>query len=79
MVGLVKDGSFALPMIQADLAEACGMTPVHVNRTLRVLREAGLLQFRDGIATLIDGKGLAAVAEFDPGYLYGSSGQLTDR
>ena len=56
------------------------MTPVHVNRTLRVLREAGLLLFRDGIATIDRRQGtLAAVAEFDPGYLYGSAGPLTDR
>ncbi|WP_375394569.1 Crp/Fnr family transcriptional regulator [uncultured Sphingomonas sp.] len=77
MVGLAKDGIFTLPMIQADLAEACGMTPVHVNRTLRVLREARLLHFRNGVATIPDAKGLASVAEFDPGYLYGSAGQLT--
>lgn len=37
-----------LPLTQTDLAEACGMTPVHVNRMLGELRQ-------DGICTLVHG------------------------
>ena len=78
MVDLVEDGRFALPMTQADLGEACGMTAVHVNRTLRVLREQGILLVRDGVVCLQDRARLRRMAEFDPGYLYGTAGQPAD-
>lgn len=76
MVGLVEDGRFPLPLTQPDLAEACGMTGVHANRTLRALRERELLTFRDGAATVLDLAGLRRVAEFDPAYLYGDAAAL---
>lgn len=71
MVGLAADGRFALPLKQADLAEASGLTGVHVNRVLRSLRERGLLLFRSGEVTILDRRTLRALAEFDPAYLYG--------
>ena len=40
-VGRVADGVFALPLTQQDLGEAVGLTSVHVNWTLRRLREDG--------------------------------------
>ena len=42
-VGLVEDNTFAWPLTQQDLGEACGLTSVHVNRTLRVMTAAGLI------------------------------------
>ena len=73
MVGLAKDGRFTLPLTQADLAEACGLTGVHVNRVLRSLREQGLLSYQRGAAEILDSKRLQTLAEFDPNYLYGSA------
>ncbi len=70
MVGLAADGRFALPLKQADLAEACGLTGVHVNRVLRSLRERGLLLFRNGVVEILDRRPLAALGEFDPAYLF---------
>ncbi|KQR84288.1 Crp/Fnr family transcriptional regulator [Sphingomonas sp. Leaf343] len=70
MVGLAADGRFALPLKQADLAEACGLTGVHVNRVLRSLRERGLLLFRNGVAEILDRRALAALGEFDSAYLF---------
>lgn len=72
MVGLAKDGRFLLPATQADVAEACGITGVHVNRVLRIMRERDLLLFRSGEAHIRDLARLQALAEFDPVYLYGS-------
>ncbi|MES3152366.1 Crp/Fnr family transcriptional regulator [Sphingomonas faeni] len=72
MVGLAQDGRFTMAMTQPDLAEACGITGVHVNRVLRVLRERGLLTYKGGEAHIADLKGLAAIAEFEPQYLYGT-------
>lgn len=76
MVGLVEDGRFALPLTQPDLAEACGVTGVHTNRVLRLLRERGMLTFREGTATVRDRAALRATGEFDTGYLYPHSSDL---
>ncbi|HEX4694746.1 Crp/Fnr family transcriptional regulator [Sphingomonas sp.] len=69
-VGLVENQSFAWPLTQQDLGEACGLTSVHVNRTLRVLREAGMVDVADRIVTVLDFGRLASTGEFKPDYLY---------
>jgi len=69
-VGAATDLTFTLPLTQADLGDAVGLTPVHVNRMLRVLRERGLAEFRGGRVTIRDWNGLQAVGEFDPSYLF---------
>jgi CRP-like cAMP-binding protein len=71
MVGLVDNGRFQLPLKQADVAEACGLTGVHVNRVLRSLRERDLMIFRAGQVTIVNWKQLSALAQFDPAYLRG--------
>jgi CRP-like cAMP-binding protein len=73
MVGLANDGQFTLPMTQPDLAEASGLTGVHVNRVLRALRERDLLTFKGGEVRILDRKSLETLAEFEPHYLYGSA------
>lgn len=70
LVGLCVDGRYALPLTQIDLADASGLTPVHVNRMLRQLRDDGLLTFRGGNVVIHDAEGLERVAEFKPGYLF---------
>ena len=70
MVGLAADGRFVLPATQADLAEACGITGVHANRVLRLMRERELATFRSGEVRILDAKRLVTLAEFDPTYLY---------
>lgn len=71
MVELASEGRFTLPATQADVAEACGITGVHVNRVLRLMRERGLATFRSGEVRILDQRSLKALAEFDPVYLYG--------
>lgn len=70
IVGLADDTGYALDLTQTDLAECLGLTPVHVNRTLRQLRERELVEFRGGRVAIGDLVGLRQVAEFDPAYLY---------
>ena len=70
VVGLADGGTFALPLTQIDLADATALTPVHVNRTLRQLREARLVDFRSGRVEIGDLAGLERLAGFDPAYLY---------
>jgi CRP-like cAMP-binding protein len=70
VVGMVEGDSYTLPLTQTELAECLGLTPVHVNRTLKALRERGLVEFRGKKVAIHDRAGLMRVAEFDPDYLY---------
>jgi len=70
IVGLTTGYSYDLPLTQETLAETLGLTSVHVNRTLQLLRSEGNVQFDKGRVTISDWEGLTATAEFDPGYLY---------
>jgi CRP-like cAMP-binding protein len=70
VVGLADETGYDLALTQVDLAECVGLTSVHVNRTLKELRERGLVEFRGGRVAIRDLKGLERVAEFDPAYLY---------
>src|SRR5690349_5653012 len=51
-----------LPLRRDDLADALGLTPVHVSRTLTKLRSAGLIDCRGGIVRILDKRGLQAIA-----------------
>lgn len=70
LVGMADDAGYRLKLTQSDLAECLGLTPVHINRSLRQLREAGLVTFRSSRVELHDLAGLRGVAEFDPAFLY---------
>lgn len=69
-VGLAKNGRFEFPLTQQDLGEACGLTSVHVNRTLRRLREAGLAEVSNREVRILEFNRLVALGEFTPDYLY---------
>lgn len=64
------DGWFDLPLTQQDMGEACGLTSVHVNRTIRRLRDDHLIQLADRRARVNDVHTLARIGEFRPDYLY---------
>jgi len=67
----LSDGrQFSLSLTQADLGEACGMTPVHINRMLKELRERGLMHMQRGRVTILDLPALRRLSEFDPSYLF---------
>jgi CRP-like cAMP-binding protein len=70
VVGLAQDHACSLPLTQPELADALGITSVHVNRTIRDLKAAGLITFRNRHLTVHDWDGLVAAAEFDPTYLH---------
>ncbi|MCA1653404.1 MAG: Crp/Fnr family transcriptional regulator [Sphingomicrobium sp.] len=69
VVGLAESRSYDLQLNQEELSEILGMTPVHINRMLKELRERGLLTFRGHVVEISDWNGLVALAEFDPFYL----------
>jgi CRP-like cAMP-binding protein len=70
IVGLTDGLTYRLGLTQTDLAECLGLTSVHVNRTLKELRERGMVIFRNGIVDIRDWDRLRELAEFDPSYLY---------
>lgn len=68
-VGQTEGLSFAFPLTQVELSDVLGLTPVHTNRILRDLRNAGLLNVAKRRATLLNPAGLRQVADFDQSYL----------
>lgn len=69
-IGMAEAKTFALPLTQVDLADATGLTAVHANRMLRLLREQGLVVFRQGMVEILDWEALKRFADFDTGYLF---------
>lgn len=70
LVGLTDGLRYALPLTQLDLAECTGLTPVHVNRMLKDLREQRIVEMRRGMVQIHDWERLVAVAEFNRAFLY---------
>jgi CRP-like cAMP-binding protein len=69
-VGLTHDGSCDFPLTQNDLAEATGLTPVHVNRMLQELRRDGLIQLERKQLRVADIEQLMDVSMYNPNYLH---------
>lgn len=70
LVGLAADGQFESPLTQEVMADATGLTPVHVNRMLQQLRADNLILLKGRHVTIPDLSALAKVAGFDPNYLH---------
>ena len=60
---------FRLPITQGELADARGMSIVHMNRAIKALREQGLISWLGEEVMIRDWDGLVSLAEFDPTYL----------
>ena len=69
LVGLAEKGGFACPLSQYLLADAMGLSAVHVNRVLRELREEGLVTFQRGRVVFDDYDALVEFASYDRAYL----------
>ena len=69
LVQLATPLGYACPLSQYMLADAMGLSAVHVNRVLRELRDDGLVTFQHGKVTIHDLDGLVALADFDKSYL----------
>lgn len=69
-VGLVENGTFDLPITQAELADTIGITPVHMNRVLQALRANGLIRTKRNQMTVPDWEKLKEAGDFDPLYLH---------
>jgi CRP-like cAMP-binding protein len=69
LVGLVEGNSCGFPVTQMDLADASGLSIVHLNRTLQELRAAGLIVLRERMLTINDLDALKGAGLFNPTYL----------
>lgn len=69
-VGLASENSYELPLTQVELADTTGLTSVHVNRSLKELRQQGLIELAGRRVTILDVARLRTVAEFKANYLH---------
>lgn len=69
-IGLASTEPFSLPASQLLLADALGMTPVHLNRVIRDLRLSGALSLQSGNIIIADTIKLVQIAGFDENYLH---------
>lgn len=65
-VGLSSKSSIPFPLTQENLADALGLSAVHIHRTIKQLRADGLVRIKGGVAYLSNLESLAAVAGFRP-------------
>jgi CRP-like cAMP-binding protein len=68
--GLAQAGRCDFPLTQTDIADACGLTAVHVNRMLQGLRAGGLISLRDRRLTIPDLPRLMKAGQFRANYLH---------
>jgi CRP-like cAMP-binding protein len=68
-VGMVDGNSCLMPVTQMDLADATGLSVVHLNRTVQELRASGLIVLRERTLTVNDLDALKDAALFSPSYL----------
>lgn len=71
-VGLVQNNAFTCPLTQEDVANACGLSIVHVNRTIQELRRQALIDWQGRTMELRQRENLENIAEFDADYLHGT-------
>jgi CRP-like cAMP-binding protein len=76
-VGLARGNSCPFPLVQSNLAEATGLSAVHVNRTLQQLRGSGLIELRGRTLTIPDLGRLQSAALFNSNYLHLDEGSWT--
>jgi len=67
--GLTDGMSFELPLTQELIGDAVGLTTVHVNRTMRSLREDKLIAIEGKRVTILDFESLSLVCDFENSYL----------
>jgi CRP-like cAMP-binding protein len=76
VAGLGKPTNYELPMTQEQLADATGLTPVHVNRSMKSLEADGLIERSTPRSINIgDWKKLAAAGDFNSAYLHLREGE----
>ena len=68
--GLARNHRYELPMTQEQLADAVGLTSVHVNRVLKQLGEEGLISRNKRSVAIEDWERLREAGDFNERYLH---------
>lgn len=68
--GVAGHDEMDLPLSQSVLADALGMSPVHLNRTLQELRRSNAITLRRGVLHIQDPMALTSFSGFDENYLH---------
>jgi CRP-like cAMP-binding protein len=68
-IGMADERAYRMPLTQELIGDALGLSVPHVNRTLRRLREDALVTIDGQNVVINDIDGLAALADFEQGYL----------
>jgi CRP-like cAMP-binding protein len=69
-VGLTEDNAIRLPLTQLDLADALGLTSVHINRVIQGFRRDTLITLAHRRLILLNMERLQEIAGFDQDYLH---------
>jgi CRP-like cAMP-binding protein len=69
-IGAVHDESFELPLTQTAMADAVGLSLVHLNKSLQLLKKDGCVQTKGRIVILTDKAKMIRHSGFDSDYLY---------
>lgn len=69
-IGLATGNHFSFPVTQAALADAVGISTVHINRVLQELRQLELIVWDGGVMEIPNWPALARTGEFDDRYLH---------
>jgi len=69
-IGLAAEDEFEFPITQSRLAEALGLSAVHVNRVLQSFRAAGVLDIQKNMVKLSDIEKLVEIGGFNDTYLH---------
>jgi hypothetical protein len=70
-IGAVRtDGTWPMPFTQQQLGDALGLSLVHINRTLKTLREDNAATVERGVLRVLDWDRLTQIAGFDATYLH---------
>jgi CRP-like cAMP-binding protein len=77
LAGLGEQSHYELPMTQEQLGDATGLTPVHVNRTIRLMEADGLIARTTPRSIVIgDWRKLAQAGDFESTYLHLREGDI---
>jgi CRP-like cAMP-binding protein len=74
--GQVENNGFELALNQTELGDTCGLSTVHVNRSLQALRKDGLIVLAGHHLTIPDISALMQASSFDDAYLTGLAGTV---
>lgn len=70
LAGLGDENGYVMPLTQEQLADATGLTPVHVNRSLKALEADGLIQREGRFVSIPDWQRLRQACDFRELYLH---------